>query len=235
MTNPTNHQASVIQHSVTDPHSLGPTRQGWWGIAFVLLNLICQGALALPETTHTTSFIAAYYKAHRAALTLTQLGELSITVLIWRWVLALGASQHEQGIRQKLGWCSWAIIGSSHLTTAPVLALTWLPDQSEHLTRGLATWTDVSDVVLFVVVASVGLICTGTSFPGWMRISGLILTLLSIGRVALYFVHSKALDNWAALAFMAFIVATSIRLLRRRRPALEAGTSGTAPVISSNG
>jgi hypothetical protein len=34
-------------------------RQGWWGIAFVIGNLICQGAVALPRTTHSLSFITA--------------------------------------------------------------------------------------------------------------------------------------------------------------------------------
>ncbi len=46
------------------------------------INLICQGAVALPETNHTTSFISAYYGAHRAAITLTQLCELLITVFL---------------------------------------------------------------------------------------------------------------------------------------------------------
>jgi hypothetical protein len=222
MEKPTDHPTSVLQHSDTDQGPLRrPTRQGWWGIAFVVINFICQGAVALPETSHTTSFISAYYSAHRAAITLTQLGELIITVAIWRWVRALGASQPDRRAQQKLRWCSWAIVGSSLLTTAPVLALALLPHRSERLTRGLATWTDLSDVVLFVVVAAIGLVCAGTSFTRWIRISGMILTLLAITRIALYFVHSTVLDNWAALAFMVFIVATSLRLLRHPRPGRE--------------
>ena len=90
MKSPTNHPTSVLHLSGTDDGPLRGQRRGWWGIAFVVINLICQGAVALPETNHTTSFISAYYSAHRAAITLTQLCELLITVFLWRWVLALG-------------------------------------------------------------------------------------------------------------------------------------------------
>lgn len=224
MKSPTNHPTSVLHLSGTDDGPLRGQRRGWWGIAFVVINLICQGAVALPETNHTTSFISAYYSAHRAAITLTQLCELLITVFLWRWVLALGTSQRDRRAHQNLCWCSWAIVGSSLLTTAPVLALALLPNQSEHLTRRLATWTDLSDVVLFVVVAAIGLVCAGARFPNWVRISGVLLAALAATRIALYFMHSSALDNWAALAFMAFIVATSIRLLRRPPTARDAGS-----------
>jgi hypothetical protein len=218
-----------------DLHTGGPRVRrglnpaGWWGIAFVLGNLVCQGAVSLPKTTHTPGFIAAYYGEHRTVITLAQVGELLITVLVWRWVRALGDSQPDVRTRRLLRWCSWAVVGCSFLTTFPVLALAWLADPSTRLVEVLATWTDLSDVVLFVVVTALALLCARTGFPRWLRIIAVVLTVLAVGRVALYLVGSAALDNGAALAFMVFILATSAWMLRQPRP------GGAAAELTADG
>jgi hypothetical protein len=195
-----------------------PSRQGWWGVLFALGNLVCQAAVSLPKTSHTTAFIDAYYAEHRVAITVTQLAELALTVALWLFVRALSRSQDGRDRRALLLGCAWALVGCSLLTVAPVLALAWLPGRSEQATRFLATWTDLSDVVLFVVVTGFGLVWASSGAATWVRLAGLVLAAVSLGRVVLYLAGSHALDNWAGLAFTVFLIALGVRLLRRPVP-----------------
>ncbi len=204
-----------------DAGSHGGSRrhEGWWGIVFVIGNLLCQSAVALPATTHTTDFIAAYYADHRTAISLTQLGELIITVFLWRFVRALAAIQPDPGRTRLLRGCAWALAACSVLTSAPVLALALVSHPSQGVTRRLASATDLSDVLLFAVVVVFGYACTGRGNPPWFRICGWALAAVALARVVLYFFGLDVLDNAAALGFMVIILAYSVWLLRRARPA----------------
>ena len=85
----------------------------------------------------------------------------------------------------------------------------------DTLTQRLAIATDLSDVLVFAVVAVFGYGCAGLGNPTWVRICGAGLATVSLARIVLDVLGHRVLDNWAAVGFLLVILAFSVRLIRR--------------------
>jgi hypothetical protein len=191
----------------------GRARQGWWGVVFAALLLLSEGAVALPRTSHTTAFISHYYSAHQLAITVAQLGQLIATALLLLFVRALVQAAPPAAGR-RVAVTGVAVVAVSVLTNVPVLALALLPRVSAATTHTLAAWTDLTDIGLFVAIGSFGIACLFASAPLWLRLSAAVMAALSLVHAALSVWHVTTLEGVAPSAFVAFVLALAVRMLR---------------------
>ena len=182
-----------------------------WGLLFVVLLVVCEGAVALPETSRTTAFIAAYYREHRTAVLLAQAGELIATLFLWFFVLRVARTAPVGRGRTALRLTGAAVCAASVLTSAPVIALAVRPTAG---TRLLATWTDLTDVILDAALAGFGAACALALPRRWARAGGAVLAVLSAARLALAAVGAGALGTLLPLAFLLFVAAVAIAARR---------------------
>jgi hypothetical protein len=188
-------------------------RQGWWGVLFAGLLLISEGAVALPRTSHTTAFISHYYGEHRLVITVGQVGQLVATALLLLFLRAL-VDQAAPATRRWVAVTGAAVAGVSVLTNVPVLALALRPGLSAASTRSLATWTDLTDIGLFITICAFGIACLFAFTPLWLRVSAAAVAVLSIVHAGLSVGHVPTLEGVAPSAFVAFILALALRMLR---------------------
>jgi hypothetical protein len=187
-------------------------RGGWYGVGFVVLLFVSEGAVALPKTSHTTAFIAAYYQQHRVAITIAQVGQLLATVLIWRVFVALRRTLRDGA--DTVYRCGLAVLAASVLTNCPVLALALIRDVDPSTTRTWAGWTDSVDIVLFATISVFALAFARYGRPAWLRAAALVIVVISLARVVVGLTGSGALATVAPLAFIVFVLALSVWMIR---------------------
>jgi hypothetical protein len=194
-------------------------RRGWWGVAFVLLLTVSEAAVALPLTSHTTSFLTGYYADHRWTIVVAQAAQLAAAAVLWQFIRAF-ADALPAGRRTR--WVRYAGLGVclvSLQTSAPVLALALVPGWAPSTARGLASWTDSSDLVLFAAVAVWTAACSRAALPGWVRTTAVLLGCLAVARICIGVTGSPGLSAVAPLGFVAFLLALAVRMIAGARPA----------------
>jgi hypothetical protein len=202
-------------------------RHGWWGVGFVVLLLVSESAVALPEASRSSSAIAAYYEQHPVAVTFAQLGRLVASYFFFRFSVALyrGSAdrQEDPGASARLvSVAGVGIVAASVVTTVPALVLALVLSLPLSLplraTRAMASAGDLTDVLLFVAIAVFAMAVGTSPHPRLVRVFGLVLSLLAAGRAALGLAHVSSLDAIAPVAFGAFVLVLSIRLMRMPGP-----------------
>jgi hypothetical protein len=199
-------------------------------VVFVVLLLFAQAAVSLPRTTRSDAFIAGYYADHRAFIAVDQVVQLFCSYLLWRWLTALVSTSalttrmSSVGLR-RIRVAGVAVVTASVLTCLAVLVLALVPSLGDGAVRLFADATDWTDVLLFLTVASLGLACAQAGHPTWLRASGALLAVVAVAHAALSALGSNALGVVGPVAFLVFVLAVSVWLIRRSRVASSAPAS----------
>jgi hypothetical protein len=189
---------------------------GWWGIAFVLLLLVCEAAVTLPLTSHTAPYVRDFYHRYRWPIVVTQLGELLATWFLWRLIQTLVTTvggQRSGAVRVS----GLMVCAGSLLTTLPVLALAAGLGPQDATTALLAGWTDYSDVILSLLIAVFGVACARAALPSWARLAAAALSVTILTHAVLSLLGHRTLNAIAPTAYVAYILAVSVWLLSRGR------------------
>jgi hypothetical protein len=194
---------------------VGRTR-GWWGIAFVVLLLVGESAVALPVPSHTTGFIADYYARYRWAITICQVAQLVAAWTFWRFARALADVAPTPERAGPVRWSGLAVCAAAVLTSLPVLALALVPGLDPGATRTLADLTDSSDVLLFAAVAVFAGACGRATTSRWVRVAAVAVGCIALARVVAGVMGREALSVVAPLAFLALVLALAIRMMTVR-------------------
>ena len=191
----------------------------WLGIIFVVLLFLGAGMVTLPSSARSPEVIAAFYAANRWIIIIAQaLGLLAAPVFI---AFAFGIQNSVSSVPaskriEAIGLAGIFVGLVSLMTAVPVLVLALT-------TYGLPFWvrmTDLSDAILFLAIAAfcAAAAVRGEYAPAWWRILAALTGLLALVRSIAGFVRASSfLDLAAPLAFVTFVLATSIYHLRGAR------------------
>ena len=187
----------------------------WLGILFVVLLFLSAGMVTLPSSSQSADVTAAFYAANRWIIIIAQaFGLIAAPVFI---AFALGiqnsmSSIHASNKMEAIGLAGILVGLVSLMTAVPVIVLSLT-------TYGLPFWvrmTDLSDAILFLAIAAfcAAVAVRGEHAPTWWRILAALTGLLALVRSIAGFVGASSfLDFAAPLAFVTFVLATSIYLL----------------------
>ncbi len=194
--------------------SPGRGRGGWWGIAFAVGLLVVGGMVSLPTAALDGERIVAFYAAHRSLIVAQQV--VSVLILVpWLW-FATAFDRRAQD--RAMGRPTWLIpaalllIAAELATNAPPLLLAAMADPSPSTAHALTAVEDVADAVLFAAIAGFSLVAARAE-RSWVRLIGVVVGGLSLVRAVASPLGVTALDAAAPLAFLAFVLILSLRLL----------------------
>ena len=192
-------------------------RQGWWGVAFVVVLLVEVVMVSLPTSDKSGDRIKAFYEAHRQIIIAQQIiGALALVPFL-AFVIALDRRARAAGAR----WVQWLIpagvlpAACEVATNLPPLALALLPSLSLDMAH---TWTlveDLADAALFASIALFSLAAAAQE-ANWVRALGFAVAVLTLLRAILSLLGITALDIVAPIAFLAFVIVLSISILIAR-------------------
>jgi hypothetical protein len=189
-------------------------RGGWWGITFAVGLLVSAGMVSLPTAAQSGADIAAFYAAHRSLIIVQQL--ISILILVpWLWFAgALGRRAHLRGASSpRILLAAWLLAAIELTTNGPPLILTAITEPAPTTAHAWTVVEDVADAALFVTIALFALAVAQTE-RSWVRGVGLGVAVLTLIRAVASPLGVTALDAVAPLAFLAFVLLLSVRLLR---------------------
>jgi hypothetical protein len=192
-------------------------RQGWWGVAFVVVLLVEVVMVSLPTSKMSGDRIKAFYEAHRQIIIVQQIIGALALVPFFAFVIALDRRAGAAGAR----WVQWLLPAGVLFaacviaTIVPPLALALLPGPSPDVAH---TWTlveDLADTALFASMALFSLAAAAQEVS-WVRALGFAVAALTLLRAVLNPLGITALDIVAPIAFLAFVLVLTIRILVAR-------------------
>jgi hypothetical protein len=192
-------------------------RDGWWGISFVLLLFLSAGLVSLPASDDPARHIRDFYAAHRSIIVVAQaLGVLAILpymgfVLTLHRQAATSSRSRRPSLLPSGALVSLATLG----TTVPVLALALISHPSLSETRTLARATDITDAVLFAVIALFAVAVSREVQSPRLRLFGAAVAILTLARAIISPLGVSALDVIAPVVFLAYVLAISFFMLAR--------------------
>ena len=188
---------------------------GWLGILFVVLLFLSAGMVTLPSSAQSPAITSDFYAENRWIIIIAQaFGLMAAPVII---AFALGvqntmSSVHASNRIEAIGLAGILVGIVSLVTAVPVIVLSLT-------TYNLRFWvrmTDLSDAILFLAIATfcASAAVRGDHAPAWWRAVAVLTGLFALMRSIAGFVGAVSfLDLAAPLAFILFVLITSIRLL----------------------
>ena len=163
---------------------------GGWGIVFVVILLISAAMVSLPTGAETGTKIATFYKAHGSVIA------LALSIGRNRWLKPVVA----------------VFVAFELATNAIPLVMVAMSNLSADTAHTLTVVEDFADAGLFVSVAAFAIVAPmGDSL--WIRAIGIAVAIACVARAVAGLVGIGALDFVAPLAFIAFVLLLSLRLL----------------------
>ena len=127
-------------------------REAWWGYSFVVVLLIGQLMVSLPASDDPALHIRQFYSAHQALIVVAQVLSVLASLLFVGFAVALG--RRIMSSRGGLILASGLLVALASLVTAfPPLALALSPHRSLSSVHTLARAGDITDAVLFGIIA----------------------------------------------------------------------------------
>ena len=186
---------------------------GGWGIVFVVLLLVSAAMVSVPTASESGDRIAAFYRAHASVIVVQQIaGVLALAAFI-AFALSLPPNRW---LRVGL----WLFVATELVTNLVPLALVAL-NPSAETAHTLTFVEDLADSALFI---SMALFASAVTLGErlWLRIAGYAVALVAVIRAVGGPLGMTALDLVAPLAFVAFVLVFSIKLLATRTPVADA-------------
>ena len=185
---------------------LGGRAAGAWGIAFAVLLLVSAAMASLPTAAYSEAAITAFYRAHSGIVVLQQVvGALALVPFV-----AFGLSlAPNRWLRPAL----FLFVAVELITNIVPLVIVAAPGAAHPLTL----LEDVADSALFISVA-LFLVAATLAESMWLRALAYVVAAACVLRALVSPFGVTALDQVAPLAFLAFVLVFSIRLLARPAP-----------------
>ena len=188
--------------------------EGWWGIAFAALLLVVGGMVSVPTADDPAAKIVAFYAANASIVIAAQVGGIVALLPLVLFVRALAHRAPDPSSARRLIAVLVLVVIAELATNVPplVLALTSPSGSAAH------AWTVAGDLADAALFASLGLLALA-AIPGqasWLRWFGVAVAALAFVRAVGSPLGFTALDAIAPIAFLAFVVALSVQMLRVR-------------------
>jgi hypothetical protein len=179
---------------------------GGWGIVFVVLLLVSAAMVSLPTAAEKGDRIAAFYAAHGQLIVLQQIVGLIALAAFIAFALSLQANR----------WLRPALLVFvlSELVTNLVPLVIVATRPSADAGHSLTFVEDVADSALFISVALFVSAATLVE-PLWLRLGGYLVAAACVFRAVASPFGVTALDQFAPLLFVAFVLVLSVKLLIR--------------------
>ena len=196
---------------MTDPQVRSPRmsrRGGWWGIGFVAAVVVQAAMVSLPTAATSGERIRVFYAVHAQLIVAQQILGILALIPFVGFVVAL---------QRRLGGRQWLLAGAAPMVVAEVSTnvlplILVISNPSAQTAHGLTVVEDLADVALFASIALFALVVALES--GWLlRALGLVVAGLTLARAAASLVAPTILDTVAPIAFLAFVLAVSLRML----------------------
>lgn len=188
-------------------------RDGWWGVAFVVGLLVVAAMVSLPTAAWSGDRIKAFYAAHRQVIIVQQIAGAFLLVPFLRFALGL-----DRRSRAEHGWSTrWVLLAgflfaiAELATNLPPLVLA-LFDSAPGTAHALTLVEDLADAALFASIAIFSLLVALLE-PLWIRVAGMVVSGLTLVRAVASPLGVTGLDAVAPIAFLAFVLTVSVRML----------------------
>jgi hypothetical protein len=188
-------------------------RDGWWGIAFVLGLLVYGAMVSLPTAAENGERIKAFYDTNRQVIVVQQILGLLLLVPLLGFVVVLNrrARAHTAGVPWLLV-AGLLVAAAEAAASLPPLVLAAMTNPAPETAHTLTVVEDVADATLFMGIAFFSVLAA-LAEPAWVRGIGLVVAALTLVRAVASPLGVTALDAVAPIAFLAFVLLLSIRML----------------------
>ncbi len=191
-------------------------REAWWGYSFVVVLLIGQLMVSLPASDDPALHIRGFYSAHQAVIVVAQVLSVLASLLFVGFAVSLG--RRITSSRGGLILGSGLLVAlASFATAVPPLALALSMHRSLSSVHTLARAADITDAILFAVIALFAAAVWTERLPGWLRGLSAAVAVLALARAIISPLGSAALGVIAPIAFIALVLAISHWVLARPR------------------
>jgi hypothetical protein len=187
-------------------------RDGWWGIAFLILLLLQASMVSVPTAEDSAEHVKAFYTAHGTVIVIAQaIGALALIPLVMfaRALDRRARASDEAGRSWILPATVLVVIVEIVTNVVPVVIVTMSNAGSAHT---LTKVEDIADVVLFVALA-IFTVAVSRNQVRWLVAVGWASAGLMLAHAGLSLVEVSALQAVAPLAFLVFVLLVSIRVL----------------------
>ncbi len=182
--------------------------------------LVSAAMVSLPTAAEPAEKIRSFYNAHGQIIVWQQvIGALSLVPFI-AFALALNS-------RSPSRWLIPAtlLLAAVQLVTNVVpLIIELTSDVTPESARSLTRVEDLADAALFVTVA-LFVVAATLREPSWVRALAIVVAVASLIRAIASPLGVTALDFAAPLAFVAFVLLLSVRMLAGSAPAKRPATT----------
>jgi hypothetical protein len=175
-----------------------------WGIVFVVLLVASAAMVSVPTAADSGDRITAFYREHGPFIAIQQvIGVIALAAFI---LFALSLPPN-RWLRLTL-WVLVALELVTNIVPLLILIAARSPDAAH-------TWTSVEDIAddLFSIAIALFVAAATISQPLWMRIVGYAVAAVNVLRGVGDPLGYTALDAIAPLAFVAFVLVFSVKLL----------------------
>jgi hypothetical protein len=201
-------------------------RDGWWGIAFLILLLLQASMVSVPTAQDSAEHIKAFYAAHGTVIVIAQaLGALAlIPLVIFARALDLRARASDDTGRSWIIPAAVLVVIAEIVTNAVPVVIVMMSGASQASTHTLTKLEDVADAVLFVALA-LFVVAVARSQVRWLVAVGWASAGLMVAHAAVSLFGVSALEVVAPLSFVVFVFLLCILMLVRPIPEPEAAAA----------
>jgi hypothetical protein len=183
-----------------------PRAAGVWGIVFVVLLLVSAAMVSVPAASMSGEKIVKFYSDHASLIVLQQVvGVVALAAFV---LFAISLPRNRWLIP------ALAALAITELATNVVPLVIIASGSSADAAHNLTRVEDVLDDLFSIAIAAFVAAATLCQ-PVWLRIAAYVVALASVARAIADPLGFSALDVIAPLAFVAFVLVFSVKLLVR--------------------
>jgi hypothetical protein len=189
-----------------------------WGFSFVVLLLVSAGMVTVPGGGDSVPTVRSFYGDHTSVIAIAQLIGLAAAATFIPFALAV-QRQTWVGLRPWVAWLGIAVSVAAVVTAVPPLWLCVVARSAgADQVSALAKASDMSDVVLFAVIACFAVAVAAAVSPRLARVVAAVVALVCATRAVLILAGVDSLELVAPLAFLALVCGLCVASLRSSAP-----------------
>jgi hypothetical protein len=189
-------------------------RDGWWGIAFLILLLLQASMVSVPTAEDPAGYIKAFYAAHGTVIVVAQaIGALAlIPFFLFARALDRRTRTSDGAERNWIMTAAALVVLAEIVTNAIPVLIVVMSNASSSAVQALTQIEDVADAFLFVSLSLFVLAAT-LDRPRWITAIGWTSAALMLVHAGLSLFGESALQAIAPLSFVVFFLVLTIWLL----------------------
>jgi len=191
---------------------------GYWGVVFACGLLAGAAMVSLPTAAQNADEIKAFYAANRQIIVVQQIVGVLALVPFFGFTVTLARRTRTQAGRdgRSIVLAGVVLAIAELATNVPPLLLASASDPAPGTADTVTLIEDLADAALFASIAFFSL-ATALADHSWLRVAGLIVAALTLLRAFASPLGVTALDAVAPLAFVAYVLVLSGRLIAADR------------------